>query len=101
MPEQDLRAIIPGASALIKALCDELQMAQVIDAAVRCDPQQCKLSPGTHIVALVVNALVHREPLYQVEAFYTGQDVALLFGPGVQAGDLTYDPCQAAVVFEA
>jgi len=97
MPEQDLRAIIPGASALIKALCDELEMAQVIDAAVRWDPRQCKLSPGTRIVALVVNALVHREPLYHVEAFYAGQDVALLFGPGVQAGDFNDDALARAL----
>ena len=97
----DLRAILPGASALIKALCDELDLAGVIDGAVRWDPAQCKLSPGTRIVALVVNTLVHRRPLYRVEEFYAGQDVALLFGPGVRADDFTYDPCQAASVFAA
>lgn len=91
MAVEDLRAILPGASALIKALCDELDMAGVIDGAVRWDPAQCKLSPGTRIVALVVNALVHRRPLYRVEAFYAGKDVALLFGPGVGPDDFNDD----------
>lgn len=97
MAIQDLRAIMPGASALIKAVCDELGVASLIDERVRWDEQPCKLSPGTRIVAMIVNALVHRTPLYQVEEFYAGQDVALLFGPGVSAQDFNDDALARAL----
>lgn len=97
MAIQDLRAIMPGASPLVKAACGELGVASLIDERVRWDEQQCKLSPGTRIVAMIVNALVHRTPLYQVEEFYAGQDVALLFGPGVSAQDFNDDALARAL----
>ena len=92
-----VQTIVAGASALIKRLCDELGLAEILDAAVRWDPKQCKLSPGTRIVALVVNALVHRRPLYHVAKFYAKQDVALLFGPEVRAEDFTDDALARAL----
>lgn len=49
---------MPGASALIKAMCDELGVAPLIDERVRWD-QQCKLLPGTRIVPMIVSVLVH------------------------------------------
>ena len=51
-------------------------MAEIVDAAARWEPKQCKLLPGKRIVAPVVNALMHRKPLYQVANFYEKQDVA-------------------------
>ena len=76
MPARGVRTLAAGASALIQRLCDEVGLAEIVDAAVRWDPKQCKLLPGKRIVAPVVNALMHRKPLYQVANFYEKQDVA-------------------------
>ena len=47
--------------------------------------------PGERILALVLNLLTDRQPLYQVGDAFQLTDVPLLLGPGVAAEDLTDD----------
>src|SRR5665648_1103736 len=76
-----------GATGLILALCNEIKLVEHINHAVTWDPTQWKVSPGEHILALVINTLCGRVPLYRVHEFYEEQDVEGLFGVGRKAED--------------
>lgn len=81
----------PGAANLMAHLCSELQIARTINNMVTWDEKQWKVSPGTLITALVINALVERQPLYNVQHFDEAMDMPLLFEEGIQANDLNDD----------
>src|SRR5665648_387463 len=49
------------------AICNEIKLVEYINHAVTWDPKQWKVSPGQHILALVINTLCGRVPLYRVE----------------------------------
>ena len=76
-----------GATGLIRSLCNEIKLVEHINHSVTWDPKQWKVSPGEHVLALVINTLCGRVPLYRVENFYEEQDVEGLFGAGRTAGD--------------
>jgi len=76
-----------GATGLILSLCNEIRLVEHINHAVTWDPTQWNVSPGEHILALVINTLCGRVPLYRVEKFYEEQDVEGLFGVGRKAED--------------
>ncbi len=69
---------VPGATNLLAALCRELRIAEYVNQMVPWDEKQCKVSPGTLVVALVINILVNHVPLYRLEAFYKNLDLPLL-----------------------
>jgi len=81
----------PGAANLMAHLCSELQIARTINNMVTWDEKQWNVSPGTLVTALVINTLVERQPLYNVERFYEGMDMPLLFEEDIQAKDLNDD----------
>src|SRR5665648_236237 len=72
------------------AICNEIKLVEYINHAVTWDPKQWKVSPGQHILALVINTLCGRVPLYRVEKFYEDQDVEGLFGVGRTAKDFNH-----------
>ena len=76
-----------GATGLILSLCNEIKLVEYINHEVTWDPTQWNVSPGEHILALVINTLCGRVPLYRVEKFYKEQDVEGLFGVGRKAED--------------
>ena len=76
-----------GATGLILSLCNEIKLVEHINHAVTWDSTQWKVSPGEHILALIINTLCGRVPLYRVEKFYEEQDVEGLFGVGRIAED--------------
>ncbi|HBN96075.1 MAG TPA: hypothetical protein DDZ66_07225 [Firmicutes bacterium] len=41
--------------------------------------KQWNVSPRTLIAALIINGLVERQPLHNVQRFYEGMDMPLLF----------------------
>jgi hypothetical protein len=65
----------------------ELEIPGTIDNMVQWDPKQCKHSPGTHVLAMMVNILMGRTALYRVEEFYENLDVPFLFGMDAHASD--------------
>lgn len=81
----------PWAANLMAHLCKELEIARTVTNMVSWDEKQWKVSPGTLITSLVINALVHRQPLYQVEDFYAAMDLPLLFEEDLEATDLNDD----------
>lgn len=80
-----------GATSFIKHFCDEVHLVERINHAVRWDPNHWKLSPGDHVMAMVINTLCGRFPLSRVQEFYQKQDVEVLFGKGVTAADFNDD----------
>jgi len=80
-----------GATGLILSLCNEIGLAEHINQSVTWDEKQWNVSPGQHILALVINTLCGRVPLYRVEKFYEDQDVEGLFGAGRTAHDFNHD----------
>ncbi len=83
--------VVVGAAPILRALADRIGLVAVVDQMVAWDPERCRLSPGERILALVLNLLTDRQPLYQVTDAFRLTDVPLLLGPGVAAEDLTDD----------
>lgn len=81
----------PGAANLMAHLCKELNIAHFINKMVTWDDKQWKASPGALITSLIINTLVQRTPLYQVQRFYEGMDMPLLFEEPLHARDLNDD----------
>lgn len=52
-----------GAANRMGHLCCELGIVRTINNMVTWDEKQWKVSPGTHIIALIINALVQRQTL--------------------------------------
>ncbi|AEJ38307.1 IS4 family transposase [Sulfobacillus acidophilus TPY] len=82
---------IVGAGPVIRALCEEIGLVAAIDQCVQWDPERCHLSPGERILALVINVLTARQPLYRVHEPLALTDTPLLLGAGITATDLTDD----------
>ena len=87
----------PGPGPTLVALCEILKIAKTIDTLVDWDEKQCKLSPGTRIVAMLLNIFSGRTPLYRVEDFFKGQDLPNLFGVGVKSSDFNDDALARAL----
>lgn len=80
-----LKAYRAGASSMLVQIIRELGIPDTIDNMVQWDPKQCKHSPGTHALAMMVNILMGRTALYRVEEFYDNLDVPFLFGMDAHA----------------
>ena len=83
--------VVVGAAPVLRALADRIGLVPVIDQMVAWGRERCRLSPGERILALVLNLLTDRPPLYPVTDVFRLTDVPLLWGPGVTAEDLTDD----------
>lgn len=78
-----------GASAVWAKLIDRFDWVHIIDDAARRD--DCKLSVGTRVKALLINIGTDRKALYKVQEFYEKRDTEVLLGEGVSASDLNDD----------
>lgn len=91
MNELDIIPIHVGASGSLAAVCRDLGIAKMVNRLVRWDEKQWKVSPGTRLVALIVNILVARRPLYRVWESFEHLDLPILFDEPVELGDLNDD----------
>jgi len=82
---------VVGAGPVLRALCEEIGLVAAIDAVVPWDRARCRLSPGERILALGLNLLTARQPLYRVQEQYTLADAPLLWGAGITSADLSDD----------
>lgn len=74
---------------LVAAICQELKIAEKIDGRLPQDPQG-KVSPGTVIVAMIINGLgFSNRRLYLTHQFFESKTVAKLLGQDLEAGDIT------------
>ncbi|WP_274435607.1 IS1634 family transposase [Alicyclobacillus sp. ALC3] len=85
----DMRHYIMGASAVWSRLIDRFGWVEMIDKLAARD--DCKLSVGTRLKALLINIGTDRKALYKVQEFYEERDVEVLLGEGVSFADLNDD----------
>ena len=83
--------VVVGAGPMVRALADRLGLVPVIDAMVAWDADRYRLSSGERFLALLLNLLTERQPLYAVADAFALTDVPLLLGADVTAADLTDD----------
>lgn len=80
-----------GVMTAVGWILRQFEVVATLDAMLSWDPTQCKLSPGTRLLALMLCALFDRTALCRVERVFARQDLPVLFGPGVAATDLNDD----------
>ena len=85
------RAVPSGVITMVGAFCAAMGLQGILDAMVPFDGEQCKLTPGQRLMALLLCVFGGRQALYQVENFYVGHQLELLFGSGVEASDFNDD----------
>jgi len=73
---------------IIKAYADQLGLVSLINHYV---PTEMEVDAGTVVLALVLDTLSGRSPLYRLEEFFAQQDTALLLGKTVPAQALNDD----------
>ncbi|MCL6600472.1 MAG: IS1634 family transposase [Alicyclobacillus macrosporangiidus] len=72
-------------------LIRRLKWVERIDEMVSVKPEDCRVSVGMRVKALLLNILTDRKALYRVQRFYERQDIELLLGPGISAEALNDD----------
>ena len=82
-------AIIEGVTKvahlpIVRQLCERIGLVQTIDAIV---PSQAKVSPGLMVLAMIMDTLSGRSPLYRIHQFFDEFDVEALLGRGLAAAD--------------
>jgi transposase len=73
---------------IIKAYADQLGLVSLINHYV---PTEMEVDAGTVVLALVLDTLSGRSPLYRLEEFFAQQDTALLLGTPVPPQALNDD----------
>src|ERR671935_2495510 len=73
---------------IIKAYADQLGLVSLINHSV---PTEMDVDAGTVVLALVLDTLSGRSPLYRLEEFFAYQDTALLLGKALPAAALNDD----------
>ena len=82
-------AIIEGVTKvghlpIVRHLCEKIGLVQTLDAIV---PSQAKVSPGLMVLAMIMDTLSGRSPLYRLHQFFEEFDVEALLGRGLAAAD--------------
>ena len=62
---------------IIKAYADKIDLVNTINRLV---PTKMEIDPGTLSLAMVMDALSGRHPLYRIDSFYRNKDTELLLG---------------------
>lgn len=91
MGASEITPLHVGASGYVAQVCRQLEIAKKVNRLVSWDESQWNLSPGTLTVALVVNMLTGRRPLYRVWESYQRLDLPVLFDENVKLADLNDD----------
>jgi transposase len=73
---------------ILKAYADQLGLVSLINHYV---PTEMEVDAGTVVLALVLDTLSGRSPLYRLEEFFAQQDTALLLGKAVPPQALNDD----------
>lgn len=73
---------------IIKAYADRIDLVNTINHLV---PSKMDIDPGTLVLAMVLDALSGRHPLYRIESFFKTKDTELLLGQPIAHTKLTDD----------
>jgi transposase len=78
----------PAHLPIVREYASRMGFVEIVDKALACG---MRVSPGKILLALVMNVLSGRSPLYRVEEFFQTCDVALLLGSEMTAEMLNDD----------
>jgi len=70
-----------GHLPIIKDFAKKIQLVETLDAMV---DSEMELSPGVTVLAMVLDTLSGRTPLYRLEAFFQEKDIELILGHDVE-----------------
>jgi transposase len=73
---------------IIKAYADKIDLVNTINRLV---PTRMEIDPGTLVLAMVLDALSGRHPLYRIDSFFRNKDIELLLGQSIDHEKLTDD----------
>jgi len=73
---------------IIKAYADRIDLVNTINWLV---PTRMDIDPGTLVLAMVLDAVSGRHPLYRIDSFYMNKDIELLLGRSIDIEKLTDD----------
>jgi len=73
---------------IIKAYADRIDLVNTINRLV---PTRMDIDPGTLVLAMVLDAVSGRHPLYRIDSFYRNKDIELLLGRSIAIEKLTDD----------
>ncbi len=92
-----------GFAVAAAEMAERIGLVAYLNAHLPWDPQQCKISPGIRLLALIITMMVNPQALYSLEEFYADHDCAVLFGAGRTAADFNDDAIGRALIklFEA
>jgi hypothetical protein len=85
---KDVRMCSVGFLPLISAYAARIGLVEEIDRLVKC---QMEVSPGRVVLALILDALTGRSPLFRVSEFFADKDVELLLGENIPISKLNDD----------
>jgi len=73
---------------IVKAYADKIGLVEVVNRFV---PSEMDVKPGHMMLAMVLDTLTGRSPLYHLETFYKSEDIELLVGKGYSAKSFNDD----------
>jgi transposase len=73
---------------IIKAYADKIDLVSTINHLV---PTRMDIDVGTLVLAMVLDAVSGRHPLYRIDSFYRNKDIELLLGRSMDVAKLTDD----------
>ncbi|MHC1744038.1 MAG: IS1634 family transposase [Syntrophobacteraceae bacterium] len=73
---------------IIKAYADRIDLVSTINRLV---PTNMEIDPGTLVLAMILDAVSGRHPLYRIDSFYKNKDIELLLGQSIDVEKLTDD----------
>ena len=65
---------------IIRAFADKMNLVDTVNSRV---PSEMDVSPGHYVLALVIDALSGRSPIFQLQQFFEGKDTELLLGEAI------------------
>ena len=75
---------------IIKAFAERIDLVNTINQLV---PSNMEVDPGTVVLAMVLDTLSGRHPLYRIDSFYEHKDIELLLGRALDFTQLGDDNC--------
>lgn len=95
--DSSIRPVPSGVTVAAAHIAREIGVVDVINHMVRWDEQQCHLSPGERVLALIVGILFDRTSLWRLHEVLLDQDLPVLFRPGIAATDFNDDALARAL----
>jgi len=73
---------------IVSAYAGKIGLVERIDALLRCEME---VSPGRIVLAMILDALAGRSPLFRLNEFYADKDIELLLGEPISLSKLSDD----------